>query len=124
FVELAAILATELLVYAFCVIGDKIKDAAAPAQAAADRLLAILFDAEEHIENLLRVPFRGNLDAILRPRERGALDGHFERRKACGRALNFRDELVGGDGVAEGPAIAGNVRAGKPDLLAIMMLPD
>jgi hypothetical protein len=36
--------------------------------------------------------------------------------------MHFGDELIGGDGVAEGTAIARHVRAGEPDFLAIVML--
>ena len=65
FVQLAAILAAELVVHAFRVIGHNIEDAAAAAEPASNRLLAVPFDAKEHVENLLRVALGGNLNAVL-----------------------------------------------------------
>jgi hypothetical protein len=64
-VELAAILAAKLVVHALGVIGHEIEDAAAAAETAANGLLAVPLDPEKRIENLLRVAFRRNLNAVL-----------------------------------------------------------
>src|SRR5204862_5188978 len=77
FVELAAILVPDLVLHALRVIGHQIENASAPAQAAADGLLAVLFNPEEHVENLVRASLCGNLDSVLGPGQRLALDGHF-----------------------------------------------
>ncbi len=124
FVEFVAVFASELLVHAMGVICDGVEDAASAAESAADGLFAIAFDAEQHVEDLLGIPFGGELDAVAGPCEGGPFDGHFERLESGGDALDFGDELVGRDGVAEGPSVAWDVGSGEPDFFAVMMFTD
>ena len=122
FVQLAAVGAAQLVVHAFGVIGHEVEDAATAHQAATDGFLAVLLHAKEHVENLLRIALRRELDAVFGPCERGTLDGHLQRGEASGIALHLGDELVGGHGVAEGSAIARYIRACEPHLLAVVVL--
>ncbi len=78
FVELAAILAAELVVHAIGVIGHDVEDAATAAETATNGLLAVFFDSEQGIEYLLCIALGRKLDAILGPRKRSAFDSHLE----------------------------------------------
>ena len=56
------------------------------------------------------------LQARLWPRHR-----QFERAEARVHALHFGDQLVDRDGVSEGAAVARDIGAGEPDLVAVVV---